>query len=420
MAILRSSNPLVWFFDPIRPTGELAEERFRFSGSSMAWQIPLGIGIIALVAAFVTGSAGEDLSQFYFSYLVAWAFAVSLALGGLFFLLIQHLTKARWSVVFRRIPEALVWSFPVLALMGIPIVLGMHDLYHWTHADLLDPTSHHYDPVIAGKSGYLNTPFFLIRLAGYFLIWSVISYRLYTSSIRLDQTGDIAETRSMRVTSAWGLPLTAISVSFASYDILMSVDPHWFSTMFGVYFFSGSFMAIMAFMILMAMFFQRGGMLKEVTTEHYQDLGKFMFGFVIFWAYIAFSQYMLIWFGNLPEETVWYAHRMAHGWENHSAILLVAHFILPFIILVGRWAKRLKPLLGFMALWLLAMHWFDFHWLVMPVLHPDHAQITPSDILALVGMSGILVGMVVFRLSRHSMVPQKDSRLGHSLAFRNT
>ncbi len=190
--------------------------------------------------------------------------------------------------------------------------------------------------------------------------------------------------------------------------------------MFGVYFFGGSFMAIMAFMIVMSMSLQTGGMMSGVSTEHYQDLGKFLFGFVVFWAYIAFSQYMLIWYGNLPEETVWYKHRLMHGWEVHSAVLLIAHFILPFVILVGRWAKRLRPLLAFMAVWLLFMHWFDFHWLAMPVLHGDHAQMHPLDFLALIGIVGILVGLVVFRLSRHSMVPQKDPRLGYSLKFRNT
>ncbi|NNE68892.1 MAG: hypothetical protein HKN29_00860 [Rhodothermales bacterium] len=420
MATIRSSNPLVWLFDPIRPTGDGADAPYRFKASTLSWTIPLGIGVIALVATLAVGMTGEDHKQFYFSYLTAWAYGVSLAVGALFFVLIQHLTKARWSVVFRRIPEALLWSFPVLAVLGIPVLFGMHDLFHWTHAELLDPASPDYDYVIAGKSGYLNTPFFLGRLAFYFIVWTLISYRLYSRSIQQDASGDIAETKSMRVTSAWGLPLLAVTTAFASYDILMSLDPHWFSTMFGVYFFAGSFLAIMAFMIVVSMSMQRAGMMQGVTTEHYQDLGKFMFGFVVFWAYIAFSQYMLIWYGNLPEETVWYRHRLMHGWELHSAALLIAHFILPFMILIGRWAKRIRGLLAFMAVWVLFMHWFDFHWLVMPVLHGEHAQFNPLDFLALIGIVGILVGLVMFRLSRHSTVPQKDPRLALSLSFKNT
>ncbi len=419
MANLRSSNPLIWLLDPIEPTGEQAQEAYRFTGSSLAWMIPTGIGVLALVASLAMGMGG-DMHQFFYSYLVAWAFGLSLAVGALFFLMIQHLTKARWSVVFRRIPEALVWSFPLLAVLGIPILLGMNDLYHWTEAELLDPTSHHYDPVIAGKSSYLNAPFFIGRLVFYLFVWSLISFRLYTRSILQDQTGSLEQTQSMRNTSAWGLALTAITTSFASYDILMSLDPHWFSTMFGVYFFAGSFMVIMAFMIVMVMAFQSGGMMREVSPEHFQDLGKFLFGFIVFWAYIAFCQYMLIWFGNLPEETVWYHHRLINGWEVYSAALLIAHFILPFFILMGRWAKRIRALLAFMAVWMLLVHWFDFFWLVMPVLHGDEAQFNPMDFTTLVGITGIVVGLTVFRLSRHSLVPQRDPRLGYSLKFKNS
>jgi hypothetical protein len=187
-----------------------------------------------------------------------------------------------------------------------------------------------------------------------------------------------------------------------------------------VYFFGGSFLAIMAFTIVMGLSLQRGGMLRQtISAEHYQDLGKFMFGFTVFWAYIAFSQYMLIWYGNLPEETVWYRHRLEHGWEYASAALLLAHFILPFLILVGRWAKRLLPLLGIMSVWMLVMHWFDFYWLVMPVLH-EHAEFNLMDFTALIGMTGVTTGLVLFRLSRHSLVPQKDPRLGFSLGFQNS
>ncbi|MBO6574923.1 MAG: hypothetical protein JJ896_05900 [Rhodothermales bacterium] len=420
MATIRSSNPLVWLFDPIQPTREGANESYRFSGSSMAWVVPTAIGVIALVATFAMGFASEDRSQFYFSYLTAWSYGLSLAVGALFFVLIQHVTKARWSVVFRRIPEALLWSFPLLAVLGIPVLLGMHDLYEWTHEYLYDPTSDQYDAVLDGKRSYLNTPFFLGRMAFYFVMWTYISYRLYTVSVKQDESRDIEDTRSMRFTSAWGLAITAVTTAFASFDILMSTYPHWFSTIFGVYFFAGSFLAIMAFMIVLAMAFQRSDMMPGMTVEHYQDLGKFMFGFVVFWAYIAFSQYMLIWYGNLPEETVWYKYRLSHGWEAHSAALLIAHFILPFLVLVGRWAKRLRPLLAFMAVWILVMHWFDFHWIVMPVLHADQAQFSPQDFTAFAGITGVLVGLVVFRLSRHSMVPQGDPRLKHSLHFKNT
>lgn len=415
---VRSSNPLVWLFDPLQPTGAQAEHAFRPVGGPMGWLIPLGIGVAALAMTLVGWVTSPQ--QFYFSWLVAWAFSLSVTIGGLFFVLIQHLTRARWSVVVRRIPEALIWSFPLLAILGIPVVFGMHDLYHWTHHELIDPASPEFDPVLAGKAAYLNVPFFLGRLAFYFLVWSYLAYRLYTLSVRQDVDGDPEITVKLRRTSAWGIAVTAITTAFAAFDLLMSLDPHWFSTIFGVYFFGGAFGAVMAFMIFTARLFQRRGMLRQtISTEHYQDLGKFMFGFVVFWAYIAFSQYMLIWYGNLPEETVWYRHRLEHGWEYNSAALLAFHFVFPFIVLISRWAKRLLPLLTFMAVFMLVMHWFDLHWIAMPVLH-EHAAFHLLDFSALVGIVGVWLGLVWFRLSRHSLVPQRDPRLGMSLGFMNS
>jgi len=201
----------------------------------------------------------------------------------------------------------------------------------------------------------------------------------------------------------------------------MSLDPHWFSTIFGVYFFAGSFMAIMAFMVLVFMTLQRFGMLEgSVNVNHYQDLGKFLFAFVVFWAYIAFSQYMLIWYGNIPEETVFYRHRLEHGWETYSAILLVGHFIIPFVVLIGRWAKRLLPLLAFMSIWMLVMHWFDIFWVAAPVLHGEHAAMSLYDVAAGLGVFGVFAAAFMYRLSRHALVPQHDPRLEKSLSFTNT
>lgn len=415
---IRRSNPFIWLLDPIQSTSGEASEPYRFSWSQTAWLLPLAVGIAGLVISAVGWVT--NASQFYFSYLVGWAFCLSLALGGLFFVLIQHLTKARWSVAVRRIPETLLWSFPLLAVLGIPILFGMHDLYHWTHLELFDPASPSYDPVIAGKQGYLNAPFFIGRLVFYFVVWTIIAYKLYTQSIRQDVEGGADIPAKQRFTSAWGLAVSAVTVSFASFDILMSLDPHWFSTIFGVYFFAGSFMSIMAFTAFVAMILQKKGMLNGVvTTEHYQDLGKFLFGFVVFWAYIAFSQYMLIWYANLPEETLFYRHRLEHGWEIHSAALLIMHFILPFALLIGRWAKRTLPILAFMSVWMLVMQWFDLHWIAMPVLH-EHAMFSLYDLAAWFGLTGVFMAAFMFRLSRHALVPEKDPNLAASIAFTNT
>lgn len=415
---IKRSNPLVWLLDPLRSTADRADDSYRFKWSNAAWLLPAGIGVAGLLISAVGWIINPE--QFYFSYLVGWTFCISLALGGLFFVLIQHLAGASWSVVVRRISEALLWSFPMLAILGIPVLFGMHDLYHWTHLELFDPASEMYDSVIAGKQAYLNTPFFIGRLGFYFLAWSYLAHRLYTLSIRQDVAPEVSIGKQLRRVSAWGLAVTAITTSFAAFDILMSLDPHWFSTIFGIYFFSGSFMAIMAFMVLMAMTFQKAGMLEgTITPEHYQDLGKFLFGFIVFWAYIAFSQYMLIWYANLPEETVFFRHRMEHGWEFNSGILLWAHFIIPFIVLISRSAKRSKFVLAFMSVWMLIMHWFDFHWIAMPVLH-EHSTFHYLDFTTWIGLFGLLVGAVMFRMSRHSLVPQRDPHLNESLHFINS
>jgi hypothetical protein len=415
---VKRSNPLMWLIDPLQPTAGSASEAYRFKWTPVAWLLPLGIGVAGLTVSAV--SWVTDPEQFYFAYLIGWSFCLSLAVGALFFVLIQHLTRAYWSVVVRRISESLLWTFPLLVILGIPLLFGLHDLYHWTHADVMDPASPAFDEVLAGKQLYLNVPFFLGRLIFYFLIWSFISFRLYTLSVRQDVSGGEEVGVRQRNVSSWGLAITAITTSFASFDILMSLEPHWFSTIFGVYFFSGSFMSVMAVMVLVAMVLQKAGMLTSViTTEHYQDLGKFLFGFIVFWAYIAFSQYMLIWYGNLPEETVFYRARFENGWGLSSSILLVGHFIIPFTILVSRTAKRVLPVLAFMCVWILVMQWFDFFWIVMPVLH-EEAAFHFVDLTAWIGLTGVIFASVMYRLSRHSLVPERDPQLSRSLSFTNS
>jgi hypothetical protein len=416
MASLKRSSITRLLLDPFEPTGSSVDEEddYRFGGDWRAWGIPLLVGVIGTVATLIGWVTNPG--QFYFSYLVGWSFCLTLTLGALFFVLIQHLTRARWSVVVRRLAEAVLWSFPILAMLSIPILLGMHDLYHWTHADAVAS-----DPILAGKEPYLNVPFFLGRFAFYFAIWSLLGYKLYRLSLQEDETGDPSIPARQRKVSAWGLVLTAVTTAFASYDLWMSLDPHWFSTIFGVYIFAGAFMSIHAFLALAAMMIQRGTSLRRtVTREHYQDLGKMTFGFVVFWAYIAFSQYMLIWYGNIPEETVWYRHRLEHGWEAHSAMLLIGHFIVPFLLMLPRSVKRSKPLLGILCVWLLAMQWFDLHWLAMPVLHPDDAGIHLLDVTSWLGLFGLFAASFMYRLSRHPLVPRRSPYLEASLHFENS
>lgn len=400
--------------DPFQETAAGAPDVYRSRGDWRIWGVPLLVGAVGLVISAVGWATNAH--QFYFSYLVGWSFCLTLALGAQFFVIIQHLTKAQWSVVVRRIAESLLWTFPLLAVLGIPILFGLHDLFHWTHADVVAA-----DEILAGKSSYLNVPFFIGRLIFYFLMWSVIGYKLYRLSLEQDQGPDPTIPGKQRRVSAWGLAVLAVTTAFASYDLLMSLDPHWFSTIFGVYIFAGAFMSIHALIALVAILMQRTSppFRTVVTAEHYQDLGKMMFGFVVFWAYIAFSQYMLIWYGNIPEETIWYQHRLAHGWQVHSAILLIVHFILPFLLLLPRFVKRRKDTMVVMALWLLIMQWFDIHWLAMPVLHPDDAGIRFLDIACWLGVFGVFAASFLYRLARHSLVPLHSPYLAKSLRFEN-
>lgn len=415
MATLEKSSVGRRLLDPFRATADAVPEAYRPPRDWRIWGVPLLVGGVGLVISFVGWAT--DAHQFYFSYLVGWVFCLTLALGALFFVLIQHLTKARWSVVVLRLSESLLWSFPLLAVLSIPILFGMHDLYHWTHEDVVAN-----DPVLAGKKAYLNVPFYLIRLALYFLAWSVVGYKLYRLSLEQDHRPDPGIPARQRRVSAWGLVLVAVTTAFASYDLLMSLDPHWFSTIFGVYIFAGAFMSIHAFIALLAITLQKISrpLHAVITAEHYQDLGKYMFGFVVFWAYIAFSQYMLIWYGNIPEETIWYRHRLEHGWEVHSAILLICHFIIPFIILLPRAVKRSKPLMVVLAVWLLVMQWFDMRWLAMPVLHPEDPGIRFLDLTCWIGLAGVFIAGCTYRLGRHSVVPANSPYLRESLRFENT
>lgn len=415
-SVKRSGFPAV-LLDPSRPTWEEARDTYRYAPDSRVWAVPALIGLALLIVSAVGWAVNPK--QFYFSYLVGWFFCVTLSLGAMFFVLSHHLTRAHWGIVVRRIAEVLAYSFPLLAILSIPIWFGMHDLYHWTHDEVYVDGSETYDPILVGKRGYLNIPFFSVRVVLYFVLWTVISWKLYRLSVEQDVNPDPSIPVRQRKVSAWGMLVFAVTTAFASYDFIMSLDPHWFSTIFGVYIFAGAFWVANAAIVLFARVIQAGGAARRtINKEHYQDLGKWMFGFTVFWAYIAFSQYMLIWYGNIPEETIWFRHRLEHGWEIHSAILLFAHFIVPFIVLLSRGAKRMLPLLTFMAGYFLVVHWFDLHWLSLPNLH-EHGGVHWLDITCWLALLALYVAAATYRLTRHSVIPQHDPRLARSISFQN-
>jgi hypothetical protein len=348
--------------------------------------------------------------QFYFSYLVAFVLFVSLGIGSIFFVMIQHLTGAGWSVVVRRIPETVMVSMLVLAPLFIPLVVGLfshtHEFYEWRDAALVAK-----DELLKAKMGYLNTTFFLIRAAVYFVIWVLFSWQLYRLSVAQDVDGNPDWTRRAAKWSAPGVPLLILSATFAAFDWLVSLSPHWYSTIFGVYFFSGSGVAAIALIIVIAVWLRSKGILADtITVEHYHDLGKLLFAFNVFWTYIAFSQYFLIWYANLPEETFWL---------YVSLLVLFGHFVIPFIALLTRGAKRHPVVLPVVAVWMLFMQYVDIYWMAMPVLHKGGVSLHWLDLATLLAVGGTVGFVFLTRFARHSIVPVRDPYLVESLEFEN-
>lgn len=378
--------------------------------------IGLVLAVVGLGGSLALGLASEAARpQLWHSWLVGALFALSVALGGLFFVLVQHATQAGWSVVVRRIAENAMATLPFLGLLFVPLLFGMGDLFHWSHAEAVK-----LDPLLLHKQPYLNVRFFVIRTVAYFVIWSALALWFGRLSRLQDVTGDHELTRRMRRASPVALLLFALSVTFFAFDWLMSLSPDWYSTIFGLYFFAGSAMAFFAFLALVVIAARRTGLLAGVVSaEHQHDIAKLLFTFVAFWAYMAFSQYLLIWYANLPEETVFFAHRNVHSWSLATAGLALGHFVVPFFFLLPRTVKRSPTALAVAAAWLLAMHLLDLYWLVMPNLHP--AGVAPSllDATALIGSCGLFMAAFGRALKRQALVPLRDPRLPESLTFEN-
>jgi hypothetical protein len=388
---------------------------YRLTDAGKFGKSMLALGVIGLVVSAV--GMGIDYERFYYSYLVAFCFWVSLGLGALFFTMLHHLVGATWSVVIRRISESLMLVLPVMAIFFIPLIFGMHDLYHWSHAEAVET-----DPLLHMKAPYLNQVFFVVRSFIYFAVWTLLSARLYRMSIKGDQEFSPDHADKMRRTSAWGMVLFAFTVTFAGFDWLMSLSPHWYSTIFGVYFFAGGLLGVVALLLVITLFMRSNGLLTEtITEEHYHDLGKLLLGFTIFWGYIGFSQYLLIWYGNLPEETVWYLDRWHGSWKTVSLVIVFGNFAIPFLILLF---QRVKRRLGFMkglAIWMLLMHWVDLYWLALPT-YPgakNNASFAWWDLTTMVGLGGIFLWLFWRIYSSRALVPVKDPKLKSSIEFMN-
>ncbi len=385
------------------------------------------LGLGTGVGLYVTGMA--DTSQFFHAYLVAVLYFIIISLAALFFVQLQHLTRAGWSVGVRRLAELLAASLPVMMLLMIPVLVLI-----WQHNNALhvwaDPHFMAHEEALAKKAGYFTSTFVIARFVVYAALWTFFSRFFLRRSREQDSAGDLGISYQMQWVAAPAMAVFALSMTFFVFDYVMSLEPTFFSTVFGVYMFTGGFMSLHALLVLMGKGLQGQGVLsRTLTTEHYHDLGKLTFGFVFFWGYIAFSQYMLTWYGNIPEETLWFMHRENGTWWYVSLALLFGHFVLPFAGLLSRHVKRNGRALVGWAIWLLAMQYLDLYWLIMPSGGLEHGHEGPVmahgphfgllEVSLFVGMSGVYLTQFVLRAKRYPLRPLKDPRLGESLAFEN-
>lgn len=367
-----------------------------------------GVGLAASAAGWAL-----DADRFYMAWLVAIVYWLTIALGALFFVMLQHVTGAVWSVVVRRIAEAMTTALPFLLVLFVPLVFGMHTLFHWSHAEAVA-----HDPILQWKSGYLNVPFALVRLAVYFGVWILLGWWLNRHSLAQDRDGDPMHTVSMRKISAGGMFLYAFSSTFFAFDWLMSLNPHWYSTIFGVYVFAAGFLATLALMTVYTLRLSgKGDLHQYITADHIHDFGRLLFAFTVFWTYIAGAQYYLIWYANIPEETVWFLTRWEGSWKPFSIALILLHFAVPFVTLAFHRMKRTRMVLGGVAVLLLVMHYADMYWLVMPTFFTTGVSFSWLDIAAWLGVGGVVMWRFATRYASQPIIPLHDPKRADSIAW---
>ncbi|MEM8737712.1 MAG: hypothetical protein AAGG38_04440 [Planctomycetota bacterium] len=488
-----------------------------------------GAGLLLAVLATALPLFDGGWKRLGFAYLIAYAFALAITLGSLFFVLITTLFRAGWCVAFRRVPEVLAANMPTMGGLAVPVLVmayfggadsfiypwsqdgihkagkaianhnenlkdfggqgaedtaphaasggghlflqtvaddghaspdhggggtehgsaesdhggghaHTHDHGHgeghhaWTHTAELNPDHSHATPYFVYKKGaWYTSTFFVIRWVFYIAVWSLIGWFFWSRSVRQDADGDLEHTHRRE----WWAPLSvaafAVTVTLASFDLLMSLDPVWYSTMFGVYFFAGCFTAAICTTIIILMLGQRAGYFPAVTTDHFHDLGKLLFAFVFFWGYVGFSQFMLIWYASLPETTYWWEIRgvtsvsgdalmdapatFGSSWTVVAWTLLFAHLLFPFAILLSKHVKRNRVALFTMACWMLVLCYVDIFWVAMPALSSPDLYFGLPEIGCLVFCVAIMLAEALRRASAHSLTAHRDPRMHESLAL---
>jgi hypothetical protein len=385
-----------------------------FTGGRRLARWAAAIGAAGLVLTAVGGAF--DPRRALHAYLVAYTYWLGIALGALTLLGSFHASSARWPVVLRRFLEHLQAATPLFIPLFLPILLGRHQLFPWTVPDSLPEE---LQRLVALKRPYLNTPSFAIRAVLYFACWTVVAELLRRWSLRQDAAGGLVLTRWQRRLGAGALPLLALTLSFAAFDWLMSIDPRFYSTIFGAYWFAGSFVSAFAVVIIAAALTRHDPSQfgSRMSLEHFHSLGKFLLAFTAFWAYMAFSQLLLIWIANVPEEVPWYLRRIQGGWLPVAVVLALGQFLVPFFVLLSRDLKRSPRALAVVAAGVLLAHWVDLYWLVMPQLDPAGPRLSLWDLTAFVGVGGAAVAFTVLRMRGSAPVPVRDPYLEESLRY---
>lgn len=371
----------------------------------------IGIGLVTIIASFATG-----YHQTWANLLMNNFFFMAIALGGTFFLSVQYTASVGWSALIKRVLEAMGRH---LLLAGIFMVIiffaGGHHLYHWLHEDLYDPASEHFDPIIAGKSGFLNLPFFTIRMILYFVIWVGFTYLLRKNSLAMDNGGDPVALYRKNVRHATAfLVLFAITSSTSAWDFVMSIDTHWFSTLFGWYTFAGIFVSALSVLAMLLMHLKGRGYLPEVNENHLNDIGKFMFAFSIFWTYLWFAQFMLIWYANLPEEVIYFMTRFTHYKVLFIGTFFI-NFICPLLLLMTRDAKRQLNMLGIVGVILFIGHWIDVFVMIIPGTMYDDWHLGWHEIGTACFFGGIFLFTTLNALSKAPLVVRNHPMMRESL-----
>jgi len=372
-------------------------------------QRSLIVGIVALLVCIGGAVAWPD--QFFRSYLYSYLFYIGLTLGCMALAMLQYLSGGAWGIVIRRITESATRTMPLLMFLFIPILIGIPKLYSWSHADVVNA-----DPILRHKSAYLNVPFFAARALIYFFGWFAFAHFLNKWSHEQDTSGRDPSGRRLQLLSGPGLMFYGMSVSFAAVDWVMSLDPHWFSTIFGLLFVAGQGLSALSFCIaVLVILSEEGGPLHGVIgPAHFHDIGKLLFAFTMLWAYFSFSQFLIIWSGNLADEIPWYLQRLKGGWQWVGILLVVFHFALPFALLLSRTLKRAGRTLVRIAALIIVMRFVDLFWLVAPGKQGLHVHW--MDVLAPVGIGGLWLAAFLFQLKKWPLLPLQDPHLAEAIA----